>query len=89
MYIELIERKAFENAAYDEYILNDQTARISNPEVEFAPRMSREAFFTLEPNGRYMLVGLDSAWWAWKVRAQASAGGTTYDYHQLCDKIGE
>lgn len=75
------ERYAFEQAAYEEYVTNETTARIERnhqeslkgkPDLPFGPLMRFEQFIQKHDNGKYQLIGVDAAWWGWKTRAERS-----------------
>lgn len=67
---EQFEREAFEEAAYSEYMANENSVRLANPKVDFRASMTKDLFTKLDDAGKYLLIGLDSGWWAWKTRAK-------------------
>lgn len=62
----IIEREAFEDYLYNHYITRETDVRAQWPNVEYKPMMKREQYFKREPNGEYLLAGLDPAWWGWR-----------------------
>jgi hypothetical protein len=74
------ERKKFEDAAYLQYLMSETDARdkakttaraTGQPVPTFSPMMTQKLFAKRnEDDGKYALVGVDSAWWGWKERAE-------------------
>lgn len=64
------QRGAFEEASYEKYLTSETEARVKFPKEKFRESMKPAQFLKRDDNGKYVLLGLDAAWWGWQAHNQ-------------------
>lgn len=64
------QRGAFEEASYEKYLTSETEARVKFPKEKFRESMKPAQFLKRDNNGKYVLLGLDAAWWGWQAHNQ-------------------